>query len=186
MSGNTFGATLYSDGKQIAPMLPRFPNLTKCKKCNSTFWLSDLKEIGECGWGANENPAEWENAPYADFLNIEDLFRALNEYKDNEMSIRQDIWWSYNDRVRNNQKLFMENSPNDEAMWKENCESLIDLLDNNDTSQKIMIAELYRNLVQFEKCVEIIENLPKDFDWIKKQFIDKCKQKNQFVFSIER
>jgi len=24
-SGNTFGAVLYSDGNQIAPMLPKFP-----------------------------------------------------------------------------------------------------------------------------------------------------------------
>jgi len=45
-SGNTFISTLYSDGKMIAPMLPEFPNLTKCRKCDSILWLSEMKEIG--------------------------------------------------------------------------------------------------------------------------------------------
>lgn len=30
LSGNTFGAREYSDGKMVAPMLPECPNLTKC------------------------------------------------------------------------------------------------------------------------------------------------------------
>ena len=46
-SGNTFGAVLYSDGKTDAPMLPRFPDLTKCRQCQTIFWLSKTKEIGE-------------------------------------------------------------------------------------------------------------------------------------------
>jgi hypothetical protein len=44
-SGNTLGAKLYSDGKQIAPMLPDFPNLTKCKKCDNIFYVNDLKKL---------------------------------------------------------------------------------------------------------------------------------------------
>ena len=35
ISGNTYGAKLYSDGKRVAPMMPEFPDLTKCKKCNA-------------------------------------------------------------------------------------------------------------------------------------------------------
>ena len=46
MSGNTFGAKLYSDGKNDAPMLPDFPNLSKCAKCDTIFNLRELKEVG--------------------------------------------------------------------------------------------------------------------------------------------
>jgi hypothetical protein len=47
LSGNTCGATLFSDGKQIAPMLPEFPAIVKCSACNVIFWINDKNKIGE-------------------------------------------------------------------------------------------------------------------------------------------
>jgi hypothetical protein len=76
VSGNTCYALHYSDGKMIAPMLPDFPNLTKCKKCDAIFWLSNLKKVG-ASWREDDLKEEWANAEYADFLNIKDLFIVL-------------------------------------------------------------------------------------------------------------
>jgi uncharacterized C2H2 Zn-finger protein len=182
-SGNTCGAKLYSDGKQDAPMLPDYPNLTKCNKCDSIFWLSELKIIGECRWDC---PTEWENAPFVDFLNLKDLFRALNENtsKKKEVCIRQMIWWTFNDRLRQNKALFIDED--DENLWQFNCSTLLKLLDKNDINQKIMIAELYRNLGQYEQCLEIINSLPDDFDWLKNQFKVECKKHNPILFEIKR
>ena len=108
-SGNTIGAKLYSDGKTIAPMLPQFPNLTKCKKCNHIFWLSKNKEIG-CYNDFEEKLLEWRNADVAEFLTIDEYFSALElniaENISEERYIRQRIWWAYNDRVRNGDELF--------------------------------------------------------------------------------
>ena len=47
ISGNTFGAKFYSDGKMDAPMLPQFPRITKCW-CNNIVWLKyddDFQDI---------------------------------------------------------------------------------------------------------------------------------------------
>lgn len=44
-SYNTFGAVLWSDGKQVAPMKPEIPAFVFCKKCGNLFWLKDAKEI---------------------------------------------------------------------------------------------------------------------------------------------
>jgi hypothetical protein len=33
MSGNTFGARVWTDGKQDAPMLPHPPAVVKCRQC---------------------------------------------------------------------------------------------------------------------------------------------------------
>ncbi|MDR2683829.1 MAG: hypothetical protein LBB53_00410 [Prevotellaceae bacterium] len=187
LSGNTCGAILYSDGKQNAPMLPEFPNLTKCEKCDSIFWLSDLKEIGEIDcWGEESNNKEWANAPYAEFLNIKDLFRALDENKDDKkvVYIQLMIWRTFNDRVRQNNNLFIDES--EKNLWIENCNSLIKLLDKNDVNEQIMIAELYRNLGQFENCMEIIDSLSNDFDWLKSQFKEECRKQNQLVFCLKR
>lgn len=273
-SGNTFIATVYSDGKMIAPMLPEFPNLTKCKKCNSIVWLSDLvritnndssqnkdspqnngvsqnKDSSSCGeskllikilsgiisgcitlvcnffkiiyvilmisigifillpivgfweffWGINSpfwgidwsfrkigwfpsTAQEDREDRYVDFLGIEDLLRALEitNDKEKEKSIRIQIWWTFNDRVRKGRKIFVEE--NDKKLWEQNCYALLDLLDKNDTNQKVMTAELYRNLGQFDSCLELINSLPKKFDELKDKFTIECTNKNQKLFVL--
>jgi hypothetical protein len=183
-SGNTFGAQLFSDGKRIAPMLPDFPNLTKCKKCNSIFWLSNLKEIGIYDYWDSKN-LEWENADWVDFLGIKDLYRALEitKNKKEETIIRQQIWWTFNDRVRAGKEIFIEE--NDSDLWEQNCSLLLNLFDKNDVNQQIMIAELFRNLGRFEHCMELINSLSNNFDWLKKQFKIECTNKNTKVFALK-
>ncbi len=186
MSGNTFGAEIFSDGKSIAPMLPEFPDLTKCKKCNTIFWLSNLEEIGEYEWG-DEGNSNWENADSAEFLNIEDYFRTLNEGLavniEEELFVRQRIWWAYNDRVRNGKNLFRD--VNDEIKWRENCVKLISLLDESDLEQRIMIAELKRNLGDFESCLKIIKKIDDvELNWLKDIFIGECEKGNKWVVKL--
>lgn len=186
MSGNTLGSEIFSDGKRIAPMLPEFPNLTKCKKCDTILWLSKLKEIGTYGLIDEEN-SKWGNADIAEFLDIEDYFRALNEglaeNKQEELFLRQRIWWAYNDRVRNGKNPFID--VNDEIKWRENCIKLISLLDESDLNQRIMIAEIRRNLGDFETCLEIIKKIDNvELNWLKDKFINECKKGNKWVVKL--
>jgi hypothetical protein len=186
MSGNTFGAEIFSDGKRIAPMLPEFPNLTKCKKCDTILWLSKLKEIGIYKWGDKDN-SNWENANNAEFLSIEDYNRALDsglaETKQEKIFIRQRIWWAYNDRKRNGNNQFIDE--NDEVKWKENCEKLISLLDYSNLNQRIMIAEIKRNLGDFKDCMEIIKGIDNDeLNWLKNKVTRECELKNRWVIKL--
>jgi len=50
LSGNSFGAIFWTDGKVIAPMMPNIPQLIACWQCKEIYWLKDaeilnLKEI---------------------------------------------------------------------------------------------------------------------------------------------
>jgi hypothetical protein len=185
-SGNTFGAKIFSDGKRIAPMLPEFPNLTKCKKCNTIFWLHKLKEIGVYEWGDEKN-SKWQNADKAEFLGIDDYFNALNKgmatNKEVELFIRQHIWWAYNDKIRQGLKLFIDNA--DEERWVDNLEKLKILLDQSDINQRIMIAEINRNLGDFENCINIIQGIDDaELDWLKEKFLTECKRKNKWVIKL--
>lgn len=186
-SGNTFGAKIYSDGKWIAPMLPEFPDLTKCRKCESIFWLSKLKELGTYRWDDDINSA-WKNADKAHFLHTDDYFRALNEglAKDKELEffIRQRIWWSYNDRNRNGKEIFKNEE--DELRWQANLNQLFSLLDMTDLTQRIMAAEIHRNLGEFENCVNIIESIDDDeLNWLKERFLAECERKNRWVIVLD-
>jgi hypothetical protein len=186
LSGNTFDGKIYSDGKRIYPMLPEFPDLTKCKKCDHIFWLSRTNEIGSYNWG-DENNLLWLNADQAEFLTIDEYFMALalNVAKDKseEFYIRQRIWWCFNDRVRKGSELF--NSADDKIKWESNAVGLMKILDPDDVSQAIMIADLNRNLGNFEICLTIIESLDNpDLEWLKEAFINNCSEKNHLVFQL--
>ncbi len=185
-SGNSIGEKIYSDGKRIAPMLPEFPDLTKCKKCDKIFWLSKIKNIGTYDWGNPINP-KWQNADAAEFLGIDDFFKALEsgiaEKKEDEFFIRQGIWHAYNDRVRKGINQFIDE--NDEIKWEENCKKLISLLDQTDLNERIMIAELKRNLGDFEGCIDIIKKIKdKNVNWLKDKFILECERKNKLVIRL--
>ena len=185
-SGNTIGAQVFSDGKRIAPMLPEYPDLTKCKSCNTIFWLSKLKEIGTQEWGDNEN-SKWQEANTAEFLELDDYFEALNnhlaETNDDELFIRERIWWSYNDRLRRGENIFMDEK--DEMRWKENVKNLLKLLDESKTNRRIMIAEINRNLGDFKKCIMLIESIDnEELNWLKEKFVNECKRKNRWVVAL--
>lgn len=186
ISGNTFDMKIFSDGKRIAPNLPDFPDITKCKKCNSIFWLSKLKKIGTFDGDATKNP-DWANADKAEFLDIDDFFNALEtanaRNKNDELIIRQQLLWAFNDRIRDGKNLF--NDENDEIRWKDNINKLLNILDKSDLNQKIMIAEINRNLGKFENCIRIINEIENDkYNWLKEKFIKECKRKNKKVIEL--
>lgn len=207
LSGNNIGAKIYSDGKQIAPMLPEFPELTKCFKCKKIFFLSEAEEIGTCfcyTYGHQDlfdinngkivrcrRPyyqfTPWGKVQIAQHLKIKDYFKALDtgiaKNKKEELFIRVKIWHSYNDRIRNGKKLFT--NENDELMWRNNCNSLISLLEPSKLEQKIMIAELKRNLGDFDGCIKIINKIDNEnYNWIKGKIIEACEQRNKYVILL--
>lgn len=186
-SGNTIGAKIYSDGKRIAQDLPEFPNLTKCKKCETVFWLSKMKEIGRYEWEDDNVKTEWESADEAEFLEIEDYFNAINNgtAKNNidELFIRKQIWWAYNDKLRQGEKIFSD--INDELLWLENINKLITLLDHTDINQRIAIAEINRNLGDFENCKRLLESIKNDdLNWIKEKLLNECKRMNKWLIIL--
>ncbi len=185
ISGNTFGAKIYSDGKTIAPMLPEFPKITKCKSCNHIFWIDKAEEMGTYRetFESILNPMD-----RAEFLEIDDYFKALEnnmaETDSEESYIRQHIWWSYNDRVREGRELFA--GDRDETLWAENLKRLLHLLEVSDSKYKTLIAEIYRNLGDFEKSIAILEAIEAShLDWIRERLIEECRQQNKLVVQLQ-
>ncbi|MCX8020480.1 MAG: hypothetical protein N2747_08315 [Chitinophagaceae bacterium] len=130
---------------------------------------------------------DWLNADSAKFPEIEDYFKALNEgvalYKEQELYIRKQIWWAYNDRIREGKNPFVD--ANDEIRWRENCVKLMSLLDFNNINQRLMIAELKRNLGDFEGSLEILQTIndPR-FEVMKNKIIQECEKQNKRVIKI--
>jgi uncharacterized C2H2 Zn-finger protein len=184
MSGNTFGANLFSDGKQVAPMLPEFPHLTKCSKCDTIFWLSDLKEIGECSPIGKTKHNAWKDAEYVQFLDIPDLLRALKQFENDRCAggIRRYIQVKFNDRVRYGKGQLFSNE-NEKVIYEENCKVLIEILGTS-LNETVSKAELHRNLGNFEQCMNLLKDVSADFDWLVEKFETECNNRNTLVFLL--
>ena len=187
LSGNTTGAKIYSDGKQIAPMLPQFPTLTKCPKCETIFWLSKAQEIGKYNWRRFLGKS-CENAERARFLTNGEYWMALEnkiyDSKEEEILIRKAFWWSLNDKERNG----IPNTFSDEEKNRlfSNLKRLLELLDKKKVHQKIMTAEIYRIMGDFEQCEIILGsiNYP-HLEWMITAYKSKCQEKNDRVFQLK-
>lgn len=178
---------LYSDGKMVMPEPPSFPDLTKCRKCKTLFWLGKEEVVASFRY-TRLLPARWYRVKKAKVLKVKDLFRALeeglaeNEYE--ELDIRKKIWWLYNDRIRAWKEL---NTDDDgERTWRSNCKRLIELLDPELFNHRIMIADLKRNLGDFKGCMAIIDEIEdQEHLWLKRIFREACIRKRRMVMPLK-
>jgi tetratricopeptide (TPR) repeat protein len=169
----------YSDSKKIQSLLKDnkdvpldLPEITVCSKCNKIFWIKNLKEIGTIQSGQTEDAKKgFHNVNKARFLTIAEYFLALqlpdvNHSTEDENFIRQQIWQTFNDRIRERKTLYVEDSQlfenaMEQKQWEENCRALIKLYEKDCSEDgKRLRAELYRNLGEFEECIKILETLP--------------------------
>ena len=185
-TSNNFEAELFSDGKFIAVCDPEFPKITKCSKCNEIFWIDKAKQIGKYRIG-DKIDEQWANAEKTKFLNIYEYNQALecsifnSDYQ--ELFFRQRILWGFNDRVRSGEPMFINDS--DKILYHDNIHKLLEILDHKDLNQKILAAELSRNLGNFEKCMEVSESInDAKLTWLINSFEKECKLKNKNVFQF--
>jgi tetratricopeptide (TPR) repeat protein len=188
-SGNTFGAKLYSDSNRITNMLPEFPQLTICHSCNKTLWLDRVEEVGEVNRWQRIN-----NTSKSRFLTITEYFSALqlsdvNMSKEDECFIRMKIWHGFNDRIRERKTLIPENpqfeNETEIKQWEDNCRQLLKLLEMNKTEgNRVVCAELHRNLGEFDKCIKILDST-EDENWIKDPMKYLAKMEIPFVVKLD-
>lgn len=181
ISGNTFGATLWSDGKQIAPMLSEFPSIVFCKHCNNPFWVKDAKEVDQIKdhYSDNEKYRNIDTITSPDFLQYYAALKIVNDTK----YIRIKMLYSFNDYYRNNKDNQI--TPEIQKIHEENLYELIDLFDENDINELIMKAEAYRNLGLFEKSRTLLNQIcgPK-LSQIKDKFLREIEDGRKRIFKL--
>ena len=199
-SGNTIGATYFTDGKMNAVMLKEFPKITKCDTCNKIFWLN--KPIGE--WLSKSEQRYYsfkfrkpKNFTQACFLSIYEYQEAIDleiyKNKEEEIFLRIKLWHSFNDRIRYLSKtkdpaIFyneLYKNENDQVLFETNCHKLIEILNKNDENDLLLLAELYRNIGNFDECISILQTVSnpkyqKAADFIK----NECENSNRFCREI--
>jgi len=184
ISGNTFGAELWSDGKQIAPMLPQFPWLVKCKKCGKFFHTDSKLAIRELKWD-DQDRKEFDNIEFLDFPSFLEYFEALGTEED-EKYLRFLIFRSFNDYIRNKKEDQITEEM--QILHEDNLKSLLYLLKEStedDINLLITKIEINRELGRYDKCFEMLNKINDEkYENLKSRLMDEVIRKNTKVFRL--
>ena len=146
-SGNTFGATFWTDGKREAPMLPDQPRLVMCSHCNASLWIDELQELGEIEY-SEDWPQKFKDAIAYKTPSIEDYVALLAKgvsSPEKERYVRLRLWWTDNDVRRTG----ATNVPIS-AREASNMTVFAKMLDEKDADDLVMKAEIMRELGCFD------------------------------------
>ncbi len=184
MSGNTFGAIMWSDGLMLAPMLPDSDYLIKCPQCKNLTWIDDDKIVRKL----ELHDENFDNLYRPEYLRPEkeDFFNAIKDHSINteterERYLRIKYWQQSNRKFRGGKNLDQKFTADE----SENLYKLIEHLDQNSDEDNIMMAEIYRELGEFNKCIELLDkNFPDEFQSTVEKIRTKATEKYPFVFQL--
>jgi len=157
MSGNTFGATFWTDGKREAPMVPDSVIVSFCEECNNYFWVEDAEIIDRVAPDIRKYP----EAELLEELTLEQYIEALEkmEVKNDEdmIYLLRQIWWKYNDYYREDNEEKIPQNIIDKM--PDLLNKLLDFLDESDADHLIMKGELLRELGKFEEAKKTLNKI---------------------------
>ena len=160
ISGNTFGAELWSDNKQIAPMLPEISYVQKCPHCGK-YYITGRQEAkyAKDGYSFEKGLLTYPEIKEAFTQLSEDGF--LNEKE--EINVRMMLHHAYNDYYyRTDEKKVI--SEEDKTLFHENGLWLI----NNLITDSVMKAEFYREIGEIDTAKSILDSITVEDEFLKR------------------
>ena len=148
VSGNTIGATYWTDGKREAKMLPNHPLLAKCPVCGGLFYVDEVVEV-DTGFDAAKGKQQVLAPSEKELLGF---LAGPGLPRDKELYVRVSAWRSANDAWRklpNATPAFSKNQV-------QNLHILSEMLDESEPNQRILKAEIAREMGEFDKCLELL------------------------------
>lgn len=168
VSGNTCGATCWTDGRAHTGMLPIPPAATRCRECRCYFWICKPKETEKwipydslCEAPASYRPS-WNDPPYVYPLTADEYVEAAGTLARNivqERFFRIRAWWAGDPSfwpVASESEKPVVGWVN-ELRCAANTERLLEILDASDVRQQLLRAEIMRQLERFDEAMKLIE-----------------------------
>jgi len=208
MSGNTIGAIYYSDGEYYAPMLPEYPDYVKCPACGVLFKIVTAAIVKTMVMGQDsytESIGENYNYPFVKPLTEDEYIQAINnglyntgkkgskEWKEDLLSLRILLWRAMNHRIQETNTATtivtgMEAADADtKSTYDKNCRQILLLLKEDSDTNRIMQAEIYRNLGDFDKCKTLLNEIkqPEKYKRYISSISAACEAKNTFTVEVK-
>ncbi|MCF0253452.1 MAG: hypothetical protein HUK26_03865 [Duodenibacillus sp.] len=141
-SGNTFGGSHWSDGREVYPMLPSHSPVQKCPACGGFFWSKKCRTADGAGAGGEAGWLAFEDAEAA----VEAL--APGADGDERFTLALTALWAYNDIAR----AGGEPTAAQAARLPRIVDALLAMLDD-----ELFSAELCREAGRFGQALQRLE-----------------------------
>ena len=180
VSGNTFGSELWSDNKQIAPMLPEISYIQKCPHCEK-YYIKARQSVKYAKKGYSDEQG------LLTFPETKKAFAQLTAEgfidKEEEGNVRMMLHHAYNDYYYRNgdKKVILEE---DQKLFYENGLWLV----NNLITDNVMKAEFYREIGDIKTAKKILNSVVVEDDFLKQIVLsisERIKNNNCEVFKIQ-
>ena len=171
LSGNNFGEVVWSDGMNDAPMLPNLPQLVLCPDCSTFLWLADLDQVDSPTiFGRPEGTRSPIIPTFSDYVD----YLSSNKLKpERERYTRILAWWAGNHPRRRGGPKKHRPSLAEEEIW--NLECLDQMLDPSVENERIMKAEIQRELSNFDVALSFLsQSLRTRTEQVIEELCKKC------------
>lgn len=170
-SGNTLEANYWTDGKVTAPMLPDTNAIAKCHNCHHFYWLAEATVIGEIDPFKRDTryPQAWDEAVRVKELSAAEYSKALaaglGTDREKERYLRVRLWWATNDPYRHTQQTSLIDDSQEHSLSSvTNLKRLSQLLDETNLQDRLMKAEIAREIDNFEEAIALLnKSIPPEF-----------------------
>lgn len=180
MSCNTFGGTLWSDGRSIYPMRPTISAIQKCESCGSYSLFSQWKE---CGCDKDNYNGTTGNLTYEESREAYLQLMESGCYDNKDiLTICLEYIHAYNDHFRRDKDSPKEND--DILLFMGATENAIKRL-GKDSDSRITKGELHRERREFDEAREILLAVLNDKNkWVVEPMLYHCNQSDSTPFLL--
>jgi hypothetical protein len=189
---------LWTDGFRVSEEPPDNPHVVKCRHCSHVYWLKDAEVIGEISNRRAESfPPEWQSAKPVVEASETDYYAALASgfarNPEEERGARVLAWWKSNEPLRGEAVAQVYAAWARVGPWnpdprarQANMELLLNLLDLSDAGDRLIKAELLRELGRFDEALAALREVDSDhFSWVVDQIRPLCEQEDTLVKPID-
>lgn len=163
-------ASIWSDGyADQESMYLMTPLITKCEH-GKYFWIKEASLVGVISFirlTGEVYPEAWNTTKFTNNLSESDYLEAIDNGLgttiEKEIYLRKQAWHAANHTATNNRKKSAEKNPFfHSSSAKTNLEKLIPLLNSSNWLDRLLKAEVFRELGRFDEALAIIEKTKPD------------------------
>lgn len=180
------GTVRWSDSKTYYPHIQKPSYVQHCPSCGGYFFRAeatlykiDIYSVSNVAWG---------NLSYH---SLRDAFEQLSPAGKDERQMRLMLLYAHNGLYGGckGTKSRAEASCDEQSFFEENASTLISLANMDDPYGRLLTAELYREMGQFDEAVRVLRepfyyNLYLGLDAIRKLVLERAEQHDSNVFIV--
>lgn len=165
ISGNTFGATVWSDTRRHYPMLPEVSPIQKCPHCGRYYFIEQAKSKYADDYSYS---GELGTLSYSELKEAKAQMQNLTLTRMQRWVINHLLFMAYNDDFRRKAGNSPLKTPSkeDEELFETTIHELLEGIDSS-KGYELFHAELLRETGRFEESKEILANHDNEDDhWV--------------------